>query len=96
MKMSQVLGEFGLLDFTMLRPDLTWRAFWDLRTVYFFNFSISSGRGEPRITENQDTVSVDTGAHLYHKQLQVLKTYLCAHIEQNIQYLIIYWGEHNL
>jgi hypothetical protein len=26
-KMSQVLGEFGLLDFTMLRPVLDWRAF---------------------------------------------------------------------
>jgi len=26
-KMSQVLGAFGLLDFTMLWPDLAWRAF---------------------------------------------------------------------
>jgi hypothetical protein len=26
-KMSQVMGTFGLLDFTMLRPVLTWRAF---------------------------------------------------------------------
>jgi len=26
-KMSQVLGAFGLLDFTMLRPVLAWRAF---------------------------------------------------------------------
>jgi plasmid stability protein len=25
-KMSQVLGAFGLLDFTMLQPVLTWRA----------------------------------------------------------------------
>jgi len=37
-KMSQVLGAFGLLDFTTLRPVLAWRAFWNLRTVYFFNF----------------------------------------------------------
>ena len=26
-KISQVLGMFGLLDFTMLRPVLAWRAF---------------------------------------------------------------------
>jgi hypothetical protein len=26
-KMSQVLGAFGLLDFTMFRPVLAWRAF---------------------------------------------------------------------
>jgi hypothetical protein len=26
-KMSQVLGVFGLLDFTVLRPVLVWRAF---------------------------------------------------------------------
>jgi hypothetical protein len=39
-KMSQVLSAFGLLDFTMLRPVLPWRAFWNLRTVYFFNFQI--------------------------------------------------------
>ena len=26
-KMRQVLGAFGLLDFTMLRPVLAWRAF---------------------------------------------------------------------
>jgi hypothetical protein len=29
-KMSQVLGAFGLLDFTMLQPILTWRAFLNL------------------------------------------------------------------
>jgi hypothetical protein len=96
MKMSQVLGEFGLLDFTMLYTVLAWGAFRDLRTVYFFNFSIFSGRGETRITKTHDTESVDTGARLYHKQLHVLKPYLCAHIEQNIQYSIIYWDEHNL
>jgi membrane protein CcdC involved in cytochrome C biogenesis len=27
MNMSQVLGAFWLLDFTMLLPDLSWRAF---------------------------------------------------------------------
>jgi len=26
-KMSQVVGAFGLLDFTMLHPVFTWRAF---------------------------------------------------------------------
>jgi len=29
-KMRQVLGAFGLLDFTMLWPVLTWRAFLNL------------------------------------------------------------------
>jgi len=31
-KMSQVVGAFGLLNFTMLRPVLTWRAFLNLQT----------------------------------------------------------------
>ena len=44
-KMSQVLGAFGLLDFTMLRPVLAWRAFWNLWTYYFFNFPIFFGGG---------------------------------------------------
>ena len=39
-EMSQVLGAFGLLDFTMLRPVLAWRTFFNLWTVYFFNFPI--------------------------------------------------------
>jgi hypothetical protein len=39
-KMSQLLGAFGLLDFTMLQPVLAWRAFWNLWTVYFFNFPL--------------------------------------------------------
>jgi hypothetical protein len=34
--MSQVLGGFRLLDFTMVRPVLAWRAFWYLWTFYFF------------------------------------------------------------
>jgi len=29
-EMSQVLGVFGLPDFTMLRPVLVWHAFWNL------------------------------------------------------------------
>ena len=37
-KMSQVLGAFGLLVFTMLRPVLVWHAFGNLGTVYFFSF----------------------------------------------------------
>jgi hypothetical protein len=39
-KMSQELGAFGMLDFSTLRPVLAWRAFWNLRTVYFFNILI--------------------------------------------------------
>jgi len=46
-KMSQVLGVFGLLDFTMLRPVLASLAFWNLWTVYFLSFPIFfSGRCE--------------------------------------------------
>ena len=37
-KMSQVLGAFGFLDFTMLRPVFAWRAFLSLWNVFFFNF----------------------------------------------------------
>jgi hypothetical protein len=48
--MSLVLSTFGLLDFTMLRPVLAWRAFWNLWTVYIFNFQFFfSDRGIPRI-----------------------------------------------
>jgi hypothetical protein len=39
-KMSQVLGVFGLLDFTMLWPVLAWCAVWNLWTAYFFKFPI--------------------------------------------------------
>jgi hypothetical protein len=46
---SRVLGAFGLLNFTMLRPVLAWRAFWNLWTVYLFNFPFFSGRSNPRI-----------------------------------------------
>jgi len=62
-EMSQVLGAFGLLYFTTLRPVLAWRTFWNLRTVYFFNFPyFFSGRGKTRITE-----IADTGVRLYIK-----------------------------
>jgi hypothetical protein len=47
--MSQVLGTFGLLDFTVLRSVLAWLVFLTLRTVYFFNFPFFSGRGEPQV-----------------------------------------------
>jgi hypothetical protein len=55
-KMSQVLGAFGLLDFTMLPSVLIWRAFWDVLTFYFFNFpNFISGRGRPRIVRSTYT-----------------------------------------
>jgi hypothetical protein len=38
--MNQVLGMFGLLDFTMLQPVLAQSAFWNLWVVYFSNFPI--------------------------------------------------------
>jgi hypothetical protein len=64
--MSQVLDAFGLLDFTMLRPVLAWRAFLNLWTVCFFNFpNFFSGRGQPQITETANTVSADMAVCLY-------------------------------
>jgi len=49
-KMSQVPDALGLLEFTMLRPVLAWRAFLNLWTIYFFNFPIFfSGSGQPCI-----------------------------------------------
>jgi len=66
-KMSHVLGSFGLLDLTMLRPVLVWRAFWNLRNVYFSNFPhFFSSRCQPRITEKADTESADTGVRLQY------------------------------
>jgi hypothetical protein len=49
----------------MLRPILAWRTFLKLRTIYFFNFQIFLGRGEPQITETVDSESADRGAQLY-------------------------------
>jgi hypothetical protein len=61
--MNQVLGVFGVLDFTMLWPVLAWRAFCNLRTIYVFNFPTFWGRRcEPQITETMDAESADTGA----------------------------------
>jgi len=53
--MSQILGAFGLLDFTMLRPVLAWRAFGKLLSVYFFNSpnffraAVNRGYGGPPV-----------------------------------------------
>jgi hypothetical protein len=47
--MGQVLGAFALLDFTMLRPVLAWRACWNCWALYFFSFQFFWGRGKPRI-----------------------------------------------
>jgi hypothetical protein len=67
--MIQVLGAFVLMDFTILQPVLTWRVFRNLQTIYIFNFPIFLGRGELRKTENEDTESVDMGAHPYYSIL---------------------------
>jgi hypothetical protein len=52
--MSQVLGAFGLLDFTMLQPVVAWRAFWNLRTIclilgFLFWASVNRGYLKPWI-----------------------------------------------
>jgi hypothetical protein len=56
-KISQILAAFGLLDFTMSRPVLAWRSFWNLWNVYFFNFQNFFG---PLITETANTESTET------------------------------------
>jgi hypothetical protein len=54
--MIQVLGGFGLLDFTMLRPVLSWRAFLKLMNRLFFNFpyfwgaAVNGGYGGPPVS----------------------------------------------
>jgi hypothetical protein len=70
-KMSQLLGAFGLLDFTMLRSVLVWRAYWNLWTVYLFNFQLFFG---PQYTA--DTVSVDRGVRLYLVSLELGVLYM--------------------
>jgi hypothetical protein len=67
-KISQVLGMFGLLDFTMLWPVLAWWAFLNLWTTYFFNFEIFfSGRGQPRVPQSTCTPKIKTRSS--HKHL---------------------------
>jgi hypothetical protein len=44
-KLSQVLGAFGMLHFTMSRPDLAWRAFLNLR-----NFQLRHPHCVDRVT----------------------------------------------
>jgi hypothetical protein len=63
-KMGQVLGAFGLLDFTTLRPVLAWGRVLKLMKRLFLYFSFFSARDKPRITETADTESVDTVARL--------------------------------
>jgi len=79
-EMSQVLGAFGLLDFTMLQPVLVWSTFLNLWTVYFFNFqNFISCCSQPQITETTDTKSADTAVHLYifFKSIKV-SSFMCG------------------
>jgi hypothetical protein len=64
--MNQVLGAFGLLEFTMLRPVLAWRILKLMNRLFLYLiFQFFSGCGKPRITETADTESVETVARLY-------------------------------
>jgi hypothetical protein len=70
--MRQVLGAFVLLDFTMLRPVLSWRTFLNLWTIHFFNFpNLLGGRGQLWITETTDTESADMAVWFYLNKLQI-------------------------
>ena len=64
-KMSQVLGVFGPLDFTMLRAVLAWRSFLNLWTRYFFNIPNFFFGPLP---------TADTAVHLYIDCVTGLKT----------------------
>jgi hypothetical protein len=65
-KICQVLGVFGLLYFTMLRPVLAWSAFRTYEPFIYliFNFFLS-GCGKLLITETTDVESAETGTRLY-------------------------------
>jgi hypothetical protein len=65
-KISQVQVAFGLLDFTMLRPVLAWRSFWNVWTDYFFNFQFSSGRGGFWISEYGGTTLLPGRISILH------------------------------
>jgi hypothetical protein len=62
--MDQVLGAFGLLDFTMLRPVLACGHFETYKP--FISLIFFSGRSKSRITETADTESANTGTHLHY------------------------------
>jgi hypothetical protein len=78
--MSQVLGAFGLLEFTMLQPIVTGRAFWNLRPVYFFIFPFffSLARAYELLDAAHDCISVQTPCHLTF--------YQTLHIKPNLTY----------
>jgi hypothetical protein len=82
-KMSQVLGAFGLLDFTMLRPGLAWRAFLNLWTIYFFNFpNFFSGHCQPRILNLQIRRSACTVTQNLYFLLTVWSNFCSVVIQQ--------------
>jgi hypothetical protein len=64
--MGQVLGAFGLVDFTMLRPVLACGHFKTYEPFISLNFNSFSGRSKSRITETADTESANTGTHLHY------------------------------
>jgi hypothetical protein len=63
--MSQVVGVFGLLDFTMLWSILASQAFKTYELFISLIFKIVLGGGTVRITETTDTESTNIGARLY-------------------------------
>jgi hypothetical protein len=62
-KVSQVLDAFGLLDLAMLRPVLAWLPFWNLWTVYFFNFQIFFQAAVNRVWLKPGIVNQWMGGH---------------------------------
>jgi hypothetical protein len=92
--MGQLLGAFGLLDFTMFRPVLAWGAFWNLWTIYFFNFQFFfSCPGKPRILNQwirgQDcSVSLEPHYNTVKAKPCITKYRPVVHVSYGIMYKV--------
>jgi hypothetical protein len=80
-KMSQVLGAFGLLNFTTLGPFSL-----DAREPYISLIFHFLSRGKRRITETADSESVDTGAGLYFSLFEILNCLFVTKYHSHIHF----------
>jgi len=84
-KISQTLGAFRLLNFTMLWPVLAGHAFWNIWTVYFFNFpnffraAVNCrywicGYGGPAVLMKQNSVKLTMGSEISNEKYKIERT----------------------
>ena len=77
-EMSQVLGAFGLLVFTMLWPVVAHFEAYETFISLIFQI-LWGGRSKPPITETMETESADMGSacnyELYYQQLKIISNY---------------------